>query len=180
MKYFIISDIHGSYKYLKKAIDAFNKSECNYLIILGDILYHGARNDLPDGYDTKKCLELLNENTDKIIAVRGNCDSEVDQMVLNFKMTADYNILTLKKRKVFLTHGHLYEDNLPKLADNDVYIQGHTHVLKAEKVDNIHYLNPGSIALPKENNPHTYAILNDNSFRIISFENEVIIDYSLN
>ncbi|XMB86160.1 phosphodiesterase [Mycoplasmatota bacterium WC44] len=177
MKLFIISDIHGSYKYLKKAINKFNDSGADYLLILGDILYHGARNDLPEEYNTKKCLALLNEYSEKIIAVRGNCDSEVDQMVLNFNITADYNQLILGDKRLFMTHGHLYEDSLPTLNKGDIYIQGHSHVLKAENSNGIHILNPGSISLPKEGNQNTYGIIDNKKFKVIDFEGKVILDY---
>jgi len=179
MKLFIISDIHGSYKYLEKVVDKFNSSKADFLLILGDLLYHGARNDLPEEYNTKKCLNLLNEYAEKIIAVRGNCDSEVDQMVLDFNITADYNQLIYNKKKLFMTHGHLFENKLPNLSEGDILIQGHTHVLKAFIENGIHVLNPGSISLPKENNPHTYGVLENNIFKVYDFKDNTILEYKI-
>lgn len=179
MKLFIISDIHGSYKYLEKAICKFKELQADYLLILGDILYHGARNDLPVGYNTKKCLALLNDHAKKIIAVRGNCDSEVDQMVLDFNITADYNQLIYNNKKLFITHGHLYEDSLPNLCEGDIIVQGHTHVLKAENIKGIHTLNPGSISLPKEDNPHTYGLIENDIFKVLDFKDSIILEYKL-
>ncbi len=176
MKYFIISDIHGSLTYLSKAMNQYKKSDADYLIILGDILYHGARNPLAEGYNPKGCIELLNEHASKIIAIRGNCDSEVDQMVLDFVLQ-ETNILIHLNKKVFLTHGHIYEKHT-QLTDGDIFINGHTHVVRAEKIDGIHYLNPGSITLPKETSVRTFAILGDD-FKVYSLDGELVKEYKL-
>lgn len=174
MKLFFISDIHGSEYYLNKALERFNKEQADYLVILGDYLYHGARNPLPKGYEPKKVTAILNSLADKIISIRGNCDSEVDQMVLNFPIMADYSIIFYEGKKLFITHGHIYnENNMPKLKDNDVLIHGHTHIPRAEKVDNVFLLNPGSISLPKENNPHAYGILEGDIFTIKELDGSV-------
>ena len=174
MKLFFISDIHGSVFYLNKALDKFKEENADYIIILGDILYHGARNPLPKEYNPKGVIEIINNYANRIIAVRGNCDSEVDQMVLDFPIMADYSIIFYNDRRLFLTHGHIYnENNLPKLMAGDVFIYGHTHIPKAEKVGNIYVINPGSITFPKENNPHSYGVLEDNIFRIKDFEGSV-------
>lgn len=174
MKIFFISDIHGSSYYLKKVLDIFEKEKCNYLAILGDQLYHGARNPLPKDYNPKEVTEMLNSYKDKIIAVRGNCDSEVDQMVIKYPTMSDYTIVLYEGRRLFLTHGHIYNrDNLPNLSSGDVIIYGHTHVPVAEKQDNIFVINPGSITFPKENTPHCYGILEQNIFTIKTLDGEV-------
>ncbi len=171
MKLFFISDIHGSVYYLNKALDKFKEEKADYIIILGDILYHGARNPLPKEYNPKKVIEIINSYADRIIAIRGNCDSEVDQMVLDFPIMADYSTILYNNKRLFLTHGHIYnENNLPKLMDGDVFIYGHTHIPKAEKTGNIYVINPGSITFPKENSPHSYGVLEDNIFTIKDLE----------
>ena len=167
MKLFIISDIHGSLHFLKKAIDSFEKEHADYLVILGDELYHGARNPLPEGYNPKEVAALLNAYSEKIIAVRGNCDSEVDQMVLDFPMMPDYSIILHQGRRLFLSHGHIYNSgSLPKLSKGDVFMYGHTHIPVAEKKEDIYIINPGSISMPKENNPNTYAVLDEDIITI--------------
>ena len=122
MKLFFISDIHGSLYYLQKALENFEKEAADYICILGDELYHGARNPLPQEYNTLKTAELLNQYAKKIIAVRGNCDSEVDEMVLDYPMMATYTSVLCNNRRLFLSHGHIYSEfNLPKLTDGDVF-----------------------------------------------------------
>ena len=171
MKLLFVSDIHGSIYYLKKAIEIFNQEEAEQMIILGDLLYHGPRNPLPKEYDPAQVLTLLNEYKDKIIAVRGNCDSEVDQMVLEFPIMAEYSIIFNNNRKIFATHGHKFnKDNMPNIGDNDILIHGHTHIPVAEKVGTRYVLNPGSISLPKENNPNSYGIMTDTDFVIKDFD----------
>lgn len=175
MKIFFMSDIHGSYYFTCKALESYRKENADYIVILGDELYHGARNPLPEDYNPKKVTELLNELGDKIIAIRGNCDSEIDEMVLNFPMMATYSVILYNGRRLFLTHGHIYnEDNLPKLSKGDVFIYGHTHVPKAEKKDDIFIINPGSITFPKENYPNSYGILEENTFKIKDFEGNIV------
>lgn len=180
MKIFFISDIHGSAYYIRKALENFNKENADYIVILGDELYHGARNPLPLEYNPKEVAKLLNEFADRIIAVRGNCDSEVDEMVLNFPMMTSYSTILYNDIRLFLTHGHIYnEDNLPKLRDGDVFIYGHTHIPKAEKKGNIFIINPGSITLPKENNPNSYGVLEDNIFKIKDLEGNIIKEVNI-
>ncbi|WP_138207304.1 phosphodiesterase [Haloimpatiens lingqiaonensis] len=180
MKLFFISDIHGSSYYLKKALDIFEKEQCNYLVILGDQLYHGARNPLPKDYNPKEVTEMLNSHKDKIIAVRGNCESEVDQMVIKYPTMSDYSIVLYEGRRLFLTHGHIYNrDNLPNLSSGDAIIHGHTHVPVAEKQDSIFIINLGSITFPKENTPHCYGILEKNTFTIKTLEGEVYKEIEL-
>lgn len=175
MKLFFISDIHGSVFYLDKAMERYNAEGADYIVILGDILYHGARNPLPKEYNPKGVIEILNNHSDKIISVRGNCDSEVDEMTLNFPIMSTYSNILYNGVRLFLTHGHIYnEDNMIDLKEGSAFVYGHTHILRAEKRDNIFFLNPGSITLPKENNPHTYGILEDNTFKIKNLEGNII------
>lgn len=180
MKIFFISDIHGSLYYLQRALDRYKEEEASYIVILGDALYHGPRNPLPDQYNPQAVANLLNQYKHKIIAIRGNCDSEVDQMLLEYPMMSDYSIILYNDRRLFLTHGHIYNrDNLPSLNDNDILIHGHTHVPVAEKHNEIYVLNPGSITLPKENNTNTYAILENSLFQIKDLEGAVIKEMKL-
>ncbi|QBD88410.1 phosphodiesterase, partial [Clostridium tetani] len=180
MKLFFISDIHGSSYYLEKVINIYEKEKADYLVILGDELYHGARNPLPKEYNPKKVAEILNKYKNKIIAVRGNCDSEVDQMVLNYPIMSDYSIILYNNRRLFLTHGHIYnKNNLPTISNGDVFIYGHTHVPLAEKINNIFIINPGSITFPKENTPHCYGVLENNTFIIKTLDGEVFKEINI-
>ena len=180
MKIFFISDIHGSLFYLKKSLEEFKKEKADYIIILGDQLYHGARNPLPIDYNPKEVAQLLNEFSDRIIAVRGNCDSEVDEMVLEFPIMSTYSTILYNGRRLFLTHGHIYnENNLPKLKEGDAIIYGHTHIPKLEKKGNTYIINPGSITFPKENNPNSYGILENNTFKIKDFQGNVFKEMEL-
>lgn len=159
MKLLIASDIHGSAYWCRKLLDAFKSENADKLVLLGDILYHGPRNPLPDEYAPKDVFEMLNPLKDKIIAVRGNCDSEVDQMVLDFNVSSDYAEIFDGGKKITISHGHRL---VPPLSHGDVYVTGHTHVpLNVVEKEGYLHLNPGSVALPKENSAHGY-ILYDN------------------
>lgn len=180
MKYMFASDIHGSLYYCRKMLDAFQQENAQRLVLLGDLLYHGPRNDLPKEYAPKEVIALLNQNKNQIYAVRGNCEAEVDQMVLEFPVMADYCILSIDGRTFYATHGHTYnQDHLPPLQDNDILIHGHTHVLKAEQMDGYILLNPGSVSIPKEGNPPTYAVLEDNCFTIKDFDGNTVREMRL-
>ena len=175
MKLFFISDIHGSLYYLNKTIEAFHMEKADHIILLGDALYHGPRNPLPKDYNPKEVASLLNSLKEKIIAVRGNCDSEVDQMVIDYPMMADYSFILYNNRKIFLTHGHIFNiGNPPNLTAKDVLVHGHTHIPVAEKTKDFYLINPGSISLPKENNPNTYGVLEDNKFVIKDFQGNIV------
>lgn len=175
MKLMVASDIHGSAYYCRKMIDTYKKEEAERLLILGDLLYHGPRNDLPKEYAPKEVIGMLNEMKDEIIAVRGNCDAEVDQMVLDFPIMADYCVIANGKHIVYATHGHIFNaDSLPPLKKDDILIHGHTHVLKAEKLEGCTLLNPGSVSLPKEGNVPSYGILDKRGFVIKDFSGKVI------
>ena len=175
MKLFFISDIHGSIEDLNKALTIFEKEKANYLIILGDILYHGPRNPLPLNYNPQEVVKKLNPYKEKIIAVRGNCDSEVDQMLLDFPIMSDFSQILLDNKRFFLTHGHIYNENsLPPLGKNDILCHGHTHILQAVKKESVIIFNPGSITFPKEDNQKSYGIYEKNSLSIFSLEGELI------
>lgn len=175
MKYMIASDIHGSAYYCRKLLEEFEASGAERLILLGDILYHGPRNDLPKEYAPKEVLAMLNAYKDRIYCIRGNCDTEVDQMVLEFPILADYALLAVDGLTIYATHGHVYHaDHLPPMQKGDILLHGHTHVLKAEACGDITVLNPGSVSIPKEDNPPTYGVLEDRVFRICDFEGNTI------
>ena len=180
MKYLFASDIHGSAYYCRKLLDAFREEQAERLVLLGDLLYHGPRNDLPREYAPKEVIALLNEHKNKIYAVRGNCEAEVDQMVLEFPVMADYCILSVDGRTFYATHGHIYnQDNLPPLQAGDILIHGHTHVLKAQQMDGYILLNPGSVSIPKEGNPATYAVLENSIFTIKDFDGNTVREMRL-
>ena len=175
MKYMFASDIHGSAYYCRKMLEAYKLEKADRLVLLGDLLYHGPRNDLPKEYAPKEVISMLNAHRREIYAVRGNCEAEVDQMVLEFPVMADYCILALEGKTLYATHGHIYnQDHLPPIQEGDTLIHGHTHVLKAEKMDGYVLLNPGSVSIPKEGNPPTYGILEDGLFSIRDFEGNTI------
>ena len=178
MKFLIASDIHGSEFYCRKLIEAYKNENADRLVLLGDILYHGPRNDLPEGYAPKKVIEILNALKSEILCVRGNCDTEVDQMVLNFPILADYAILTAGDRLVYLTHGHNFnENNLPPLQDGDILLHGHTHVPKCVQHESYVYLNPGSVSIPKEDSWHGYMILENGRFIWKDFDGKEMMKY---
>ncbi len=180
MKIMFLSDIHGSIKYLRKAIEKFEEEKADRLILLGDLMYHGPRNALPDEYDTKAVASLLNEYKEKILAVRGNCDSEVDQMLLEFPIMSDFCEMIYENRKIFATHGHLYnKEKMPFLNRGDIFIHGHFHVPMAEVFKEVYYLNPGSISIPKENSKNSYAILEGDCFRIMDLDGGVVKSISI-
>lgn len=162
MKIFIASDIHGSAFWCRKMLEAYRDEKAEKLLLLGDILYHGPRNDLPEEYAPKKVIEMLNEIGNEILAVRGNCDTEVDQMVLNFPVLADYAFIADGKTRLFATHGHKFnEKELPPLSKGDILLNGHTHVQCIREHEDYTYINPGSVSIPKENTGHGYATLED-------------------
>lgn len=174
MRLLFISDIHGSAYYLRKIIDLLPTINPDRIIILGDILYHGPRNPLPKGYDCQEVIRLINPLKNKIIAVRGNCDSEVDQMVLDFMMTSDYATIDVDGHHFFLTHGHIFnEDKLPPLNAGDIFVYGHIHKPVAKRVDGIYILNPSSISLPKEG-ANSYGIYEDGLFQIKDLAGNVV------
>jgi len=150
MKLLIASDIHGCSTSARKLIEYFHDEKCDKILLLGDILYHGPRNSLPDEYDCMEVAKILNEYKDKIWCVRGNCDSEVDQMVLEFPITADYMQIPFGEHVIFATHGHHFNlDYLPPKGSCDIMLNGHFHVPEHKKVEDLWYCNPGSTSIPK-------------------------------
>lgn len=165
MKLMIASDIHGSSYYCRKMIEAYRQEEADRLLLLGDLLYHGPRNDLPRDYNPKEVISMLNAIKNNLLCVRGNCDTEVDQMVLDFPILAEYCLLELDGRTIFATHGHNFNpDNLPMLKEGDILLNGHTHIPANQNMGTYTYMNPGSISIPKEGSAHGYMIY-DGEFR---------------
>lgn len=165
MKLMIASDIHGSSYYCRKMIEAYRQEEADRLLLLGDLLYHGPRNNLPRDYNPKEVISMLNEIKNDLLCVRGNCDTEVDQMVLDFPILAEYCLLELDGRTIFATHGHNFNpDNLPMLKEGDILLNGHTHIPANQNMGTYTYMNPGSISIPKEGSAHGYMIY-DGEFR---------------
>ena len=181
MKYLIASDLHGSATYTEELLAAYDREGADRLLLLGDLLYHGPRNDLPDGYAPKKVAELLNARRGEILSVRGNCEAEVDQMMLDFPALADYCLLAEGKRTVFVTHGHVYNrDHLPPLKEGDVLLYGHTHVPLCETVSGIVCMNPGSVSIPKEGSPRGYMTLEKGVFRWKTLSGEEYRSFNTN
>ena len=175
MKIIIASDIHGSAYYCRMLLDAFEKEKGDRLLLLGDILYHGPRNDLPKEYAPKEVIAMLNPLKDKILCVRGNCDTEVDQMVLDFPILADYAVIPCGDKLIYATHGHKFNETTPPpLSQGDILLCGHTHVPKNVGCDGFVYMNPGSVSIPKENSPHSYMVFENNGFLWKNLENSEI------
>ncbi len=172
MKILVASDIHGSFYYCKRLVDAYKASGAEKMLLLGDILYHGPRNDLPKDYSPKKVIELLNSIKDEILCVRGNCDTEVDQMVLDFNILADYAVVYDGNGMIFATHGHVFnENNLPALKRGDVLLHGHTHIPTNKSLaGGITLLNPGSVSIPKEGSKHGYMIIENGEYIFLNIE----------
>ena len=169
MKFVIASDIHGSARWCRALMDLVEREKPDKLILLGDLLYHGPRNDLPEEYAPKQVIPLLSAWAEKIIAVRGNCEAEVDQMVLPFPCMADYAEVLADGKTLYLTHGHhTSPENLPPLPEGSVFLSGHTHVKRDEVIGGIRCLNPGSVSIPKDGS-HSCILYEDGafSFRIL-------------
>ena len=165
MKLMIASDIHGSAYFCEKLVEAWKREQPEKLLLLGDILYHGPRNDLPKDYAPKRVIEMLNEYKDVIWCVRGNCEAEVDQMVLEFPVMAEYCLITEGKQLIMATHGHVFNlDNPPKLQKGDILLHGHTHVPTNVETETFRYLNPGSVSIPKEGSPNSYMTMENGCF----------------
>lgn len=184
MKLMIASDIHGSALYCGQLLEAYVRESADRLLLLGDILYHGPRNELPPGYAPKEVADMLNKKKDTLLCVRGNCDAEVDQMVLEFPVMADYCLLELPCGEgtdsitLFATHGHLYNPKtVPPLKCGDILLNGHTHVPAREQClcgeeTRYWYLNPGSVSIPKEGSAHSYMIYEAGKFSWKNLEGE--------
>ena len=168
MKIMAASDIHGSIGVANKILEVYEQEKADKLLLLGDLLYHGPRNDLPGDYNPKAVLALLNQHKKDILAVRGNCDTEVDQMVLEFPILADYIYLTIGEQVIFASHGHHYnKDNPPVfLPEGAILLNGHTHVVADEDCGTFRYMNPGSPAIPKNGTEPSYIIFEEGTAEI--------------
>lgn len=190
MKWMIASDIHGSAYYCRQMTEAYKREHADRLLLLGDILYHGPRNDLPRDYAPKEVIAMLNPMKAELLCVRGNCDTEVDQMVLDFPILAEYCFLDVDGVTIFATHGHVYNPkNPPMLKNGDILLNGHTHIPACEKYSledspvhenhlpgeesGFRYLNPGSVSIPKEGSPHSYMTMERGIFEWKTMEGQV-------
>lgn len=175
MKWMIASDIHGSLYYCRKMLELFEKEKAERLILLGDILYHGPRNDLPREYNPREVIRLLNQMPEKILCVRGNCDTEVDQMVLKFPILADYAVFVWGERTVYATHGHRWNPSCPPpMVKGDVLLNGHTHIPAWDVTEDFLYMNPGSVSIPKEDSGHTCMIVEADVCHLKDLEGNII------
>ena len=181
MKIFIASDIHGDAVSCERLLTLYRESGAEKLLLLGDILYHGPRNDLPEGYAPKKVIELLNSMASELLCVRGNCDTEVDQMVLSFPILADYAWLSFDGVRIFATHGHKFnKETPPPLKRGDVLLCGHTHIPAAEKFGNENvYINPGSVSIPKNNSEKGYIIYENGEFVFCTLDGAIYDSFEI-
>ncbi|MEB7597895.1 phosphodiesterase [Raoultella terrigena] len=182
MRLMFASDIHGSLPAAERVLELFAQSGAQWLIILGDVLNHGPRNALPEGYAPAEVAGKLNGAAARIIAVRGNCDSEVDQMLLDFPITAPWQQVLTERCRLFLTHGHLYSpEKLPSLCAGDVLVYGHTHIPVAEKRGDIFLFNPGSVSIPKGGFPASYGLLDGDRLQVLALDDhQVIAEVAIN
>ncbi|MDC0611610.1 phosphodiesterase [Vibrio sp.] len=181
MKLLIASDIHGSLPAVEKVLAAYTALRADYLVLLGDLLNHGPRNSIPLGYDPASVAERLNYFSDRIVAVRGNCDSEVDQMLLEFPALSDFSWVLLESgHRLFLTHGHIYNpSNHPRLGETDILVHGHTHIPVAGKVNDVTVFNPGSPTFPKENHQPSFGFYSDGALEILDFDYQHLMGLEL-
>lgn len=180
MRWMIASDIHGSATYCRMIFEQYREEKAERLLLLGDLLYHGPRNDLPQGYAPKEVIELLNANAEDLVAVRGNCEAEVDQMVLHFPVMAEYALLPMKRGLMYITHGHhASESTPPPLKKGDILLHGHTHIPKCVDHGSFIYMNPGSVAIPKDGSCHSYMIWDGGVFQWKNLETgEIYLEYN--
>lgn len=164
MKLMIASDLHGSEYYVNLLTERMKQEQPHRLLLLGDLLYHGPRNDLPRDYDTKRTAALLNGISPKPLCIRGNCDGEVDQMVLDFPVLADFAAVYAGGKMLYLTHGHHLEEAAKAVAPGDVILYGHTHLPDFSEREGVYYVNPGSVSIPKNGTPHSYLVLENGGF----------------
>lgn len=180
MKWMIASDLHGSAYFTRLLFSQAEKESPEKLILLGDLLYHGPRNDLPEEYSPKQVIGLLNSWANKLLCVRGNCDAEVDQMVLDFPLMADYALLMLNGHMFLATHGHRIHPDAPtKMAEGTILLNGHTHIPKIHQYKDFLYINPGSVSIPKENSPHSYLMLNGDTLQWKDLHGNIYLEQNL-
>lgn len=177
MKWLIASDIHGSSYYTKELLDAYSRESADRLILLGDILYHGPRNELPREYDPKAVIAMLNPLASEIVCVRGNCDGEVDDMVLDFPVLAEYALIADASigGVIFAAHGHHFNpESMPKLKSGDILLYGHTHIPRFERIGGCYAVNPGSVSIPKAGSEHSYMIFENAEFILKAMDGRII------
>ncbi len=180
MKLVIASDVHGSEKYCKELVDRFFEESADRLVLLGDILYHGPRNPLPDGYDPKGVCALLNPLKERIVCVNGNCDGEVDQMVLDFPLIKGFTAIFDDTHALYLTHGHIFSKDSPlPVPQGSVVLYGHTHVPDFSLCDGVYYVNPGSISLPKNDSERGYIVYENGVFTRKTLNGKVLERHTL-
>ena len=180
MVFMVASDIHGSAHWCERLVDCYRRSGADRLLLLGDILYHGPRNDLPEGYSPRDVAPMLNALSDQIYCVRGNCDSEVDELMLDFPIRADYCLLPVRGRLIFATHGHVFnEDRLPPLKKGDILLHGHTHVPVCREHETYTCVNPGSVAIPKEDSWRGVMLITEDALIWQTLQGEEKLRYSL-
>ncbi len=173
MKYLVFSDVHGSIDSLRKVIEFYKNNAISKMFILGDLLYHGPRNDIPEGYAPKQVISLINQYKDKIIMVKGNCEAEVDQMVLDFHI---YNKkkLYINNRNIYLVHGHHLDKDNNSYQNNDIVFYGHTHVSKYEVINGVRYINPGSTTIPKENTKKSFIVFDEKNITLYDIDGNIL------
>ncbi len=176
--YVILSDVHGCIATMRKVVDFFLINKFDKLIILGDLLYHGPRNNIPRNYRPKEIINLLNPLKDKIIMVKGNCEAEVDQMVLDFKIHSKKKI-KYGDKTLHLIHGHHLNKEKNNYLENDIVFYGHTHVNKFEIINGVKYINPGSISIPKENSKKTFIVLHNNRCILLDLKYSILDEYEI-
>ena len=180
MKWMIASDIHGSARWCRELLAALNREQAERLVLLGDILYHGPRNALPEEYNPMETARMLNERREQLLCVQGNCDADIDQMVLEFPIMAQYIYLAEGRVRIFATHGHLFNtEKLPPLQTGDILLHGHTHVPAWEDHGTYRYLNPGSVSIPKEDSERGYMTLEDGVFRWKTLDGRLVHEMSV-
>lgn len=178
MRAMFISDIHGIKTNIKKIEEIFLRKECDKLIVLGDLYYIGPRNTLNDDYDIKEVLDFLNKYKDKIICIKGNCDSEVDEYVSEFPIINKLSMISLDNHNIYLTHGHIYNEENWNIK-NSILIYGHFHIPFIKEKDSNIYINPGSISLPKNDNKPSFLIYENNKFTIYDIEEKIIAEKNI-
>ncbi len=174
MKYLLVSDIHGCRPALQQVLRFYDEHHCDMLCILGDILNYGPRNRIPEGIDAQGIVADLNARADQIVAVRGNCDAEVDQMLLHFPMMADYLLLVDGGRRLFLTHGHLYDKARKPVGPCDALVCGHSHLWELSHGEGFAFVNLGSVTFPKGGNEPTFATYEDGLFTIFRLDGKLL------
>lgn len=181
MRLMIASDIHGSAFYCRQMLDAYEREKADRLLLLGDILYHGPRNNLPKDYAPKEVIPLLNGIKENLLCVRGNCDTEVDQMVLDFPIMAEYCLLDLDGQTILAAHGHKWNPTSPPMLNKgDILLNGHTHIPACEEHDGYIYMNPGSVSIPKESSAHSYILYENKIFLWKDMNGEVYQTWKTN